>query len=216
MSTATNEPIRIEFAEQLRGKNALHFVIGLGIIIALIYATLTGVFTRAGLWLGWIDPPQTADGYSAGITDLGIDLVCLVGFGGVTVFKLCWRWLGALAERLSFISAGVYAWSTKEQTTPEPGVLSIAEPSVTTAQHARLTDAVASIERRLRELTETVNAHGSALDSVEEWLDVMDPPPPPPKSPEETIAAFRAEVDQLRAAMIAPQTAAATTDEAAE
>jgi len=131
-----SQNLTIEFAEPLRGKNAKSFWAGVGIIALAVWLAWNGWFTAVADRLGY----QVAadDGY--GIVPGGeiiIDTVCLIGVAGIAVFKLCWRLLLAMAERFGFVASGVLSWAAKENGQPAAD---------------RVTEALRSHERRLREL----------------------------------------------------------------
>lgn len=160
--------IQIEFTEELRGKNALHFWVGLGIVAGLVYAWWHGWFSEGLFESGAMQRPES-DGFGSGIGVMLIDTVCLIGFGGVTLSKLCWGFVKGLLERVGFVSSGITQWAAREQGGPDERV----------KQQAKINYHLAkSLEQRLADL--------------ERLTSDMDPPPP--KTKDDIIAELRAEL----------------------
>ena len=136
------QKLKIEFSEELRGKNAANFWIGVGVVALAVWLWWNGWFSAAAAFLG-IEPAKTSDGLgsASGVVSMLVDTACLIGLVATAVFKFCWRFFSALAERFGFVTSGVLSWAAKERAdVPADRTLS----------------ALQSHEKRLRELETAV------------------------------------------------------------
>lgn len=112
--------LQIQFSEELRGKNAMNFWVGIAIIVAAVYGWLKGWFSMLGFETGLLDP---GEGMGSGFAVLAIDTVCLIGLAGVAAFRFCKDFVMGLLDRAGFVAEGAMVWSAKEQGVQPPLVV---------------------------------------------------------------------------------------------
>jgi hypothetical protein len=126
----SSNQVEILIKEELRGRNALHFWIGVAIVFFGLHLWWNGYFTRFMLVFD-IAPPVLKESFEArsngfassgmgstGFLSLAFDTLCLIGWGGSVFFLLLRKALNGLIEVLSVLVAGALAWA--KQTSAKP------------------------------------------------------------------------------------------------
>lgn len=172
------QKLRIEFSEELRGKNAANFWIGVGVVFLAVWLWWNGWFSTAADFLGF-EAAKPADGDGLGSTSgavsMLVDTLCLIGLVTTAIVKFCWRFIGGLSERLGFVSSGVLSWAARERAEVTPD---------------RTLEALRSHEERLREL--------ELMLFDEDPLTELDDPQSELEQANNRIAELQREVNQLR------------------
>lgn len=197
----TNNQIEVVFREELRGRNALHFWIGLSTLLLAVYLWWHGWFSAFVIDMNLAPEPlqnsyaARSGGYSAvggggmgstGAISILFDTFCLIGWGVTVLLVLMRKFLSAVLERFGFVTTGLYAWASQQNTSQ---TLQPAPSNDVKSLEARVSKAVRNHEDRLR----IVEAKTSTIPEPE--------PPPPPKTTEEILAEQAAMIQQLKEAL---------------
>jgi hypothetical protein len=126
----SSNTVEILIKEELRGRNALHFWIGVAIVFFGLHLWWNGYFTRFMLVFD-IAPPVLKESFEArtsgfsspgmestGFLSLAFDTLCLIGWGGTAFFLLLRKAFNGFTDVLSVLVAGALAWA--KQTSAKP------------------------------------------------------------------------------------------------
>lgn len=196
----SDQKLVVEFKEELRGKNALHFWIGVAVIVAGIYMWWNGYFSEGVFAQGWMERPDgmafgrvtekasqgmaSSGMQSGGLVALSLDTIILIGWGAVTITGLMRKVGFGLYERLKYLFGGVLVWADEKQ-------------DARGAAQLLARDVVSGIPTDSgRETTvyQVLHHQQSEIKTLKAFVNFEPPPKPePPKTPEQ-LAAENAEL----------------------
>lgn len=158
--------VQIEFKEQMRGRNALHFWVGVLAIAVGVYFWWNGWFSAFAIDFD-LAPPALAssyeardgfssvavDGYgSTGAISLVFDTVCLIGWGVLSFFGLMREPVRGIVERLRLLITGSYSWANQQINGQDLQREQAGQKNHLTSLESRVSVAIHNFEKRLRKL----------------------------------------------------------------